>query len=567
MNKDIYKPGPRLKLSIAGVVMEGLISGLNFLVLLKVLDLIFLKSISFSDILKATYILAIIFVLRLFLYSISYTQSQIGGASVSRGLRVALGDKLRKIPLGLFTKQRTGFYINAATSEVADYEQILTHKLADIVKYVVLTSVLSLYCLSLNIYVGIIMIISLLLIIPTNLLSKRQVAIHGKRKNLAREENVSAITEYLTGSQCLRSYGLVGKKNESLTKSMKAYSDISYAYERAVIPIGVTYNFIVNVGVACGIVMSTMSYIKGSLMLSQVIILAMMMIFASKVFTTLFISLVSYRNLLISKGKTEKIFSEPEVTRHETEFNPNGYDISFKNVSFEYLENEPVLKDVSFTAKENTMTAIVGDSGSGKSTIFNLLSCYYEPENGTITVGGVDSKTVDCEKLLSVISIVDQNVFLFNDTVINNIRYANPNATDEQIKEACRLANCDDFIMHLENGYDTSIGENGNKLSGGERQRLSIARAIVRNSPIILLDEATASLDIENELLVKEAVKNLLKADKTVLMIAHTLPIIEEADKILVLDGGVIKESGTHEELIKLNGKYARMWKAEEMVK
>lgn len=182
-------------------------------------------------------------------------------------------------------------------------------------------------------------------------------------------------------------------------------------------------------------------------------------------------------------------------------------------------------------------------------------------------MGGQDILAVPSEQVLRLVSQVDQDVFLFNDTVRNNIRYARPDASDAEIETACRLANCDGFIQTMEKGYDTEIGENGNRLSGGERQRLSVARAILKDSPIILLDEATASLDIENELLVKQAVSHLLKADKTVVMIAHTLPIVKNADQILVLDGGRIVEQGRHEELAAGDGKYAAMWRASQKIK
>lgn len=567
MKNKVFQMGIKLKVSIAAVVLEGLLCGCNFLVLFQVLHLIFDGNVSFSDILKATGMLAVLFVLRLIIYMTAYTGSQIGGSDVSRSVRIAIGDKLKRIPLGLFTKNRTGFYINAATSEVADYEQILTHKVADITKYSILLLAVGIYTCTLYLPIGLIVLLSTILVIPAMALSIRQVHVYGRKKNRAREENVSAITEYLTGSQTLRSYGLVGKKNEAVTRAMKDYSDISYHYEKAILPIGFAFVYCSYIALALSVILSVRGWLLGILEPAVLILLIMLPLFAGKINLTLFIELTAYRNLLISKDKISGIFAEKEEQVQDLSFTPKSTEIEFSKVDFSYIEDEPVLKDASFTIPEHSLTAIVGDSGAGKSTIINLISRYYAPQNGRITIGGKDIARVPAEQVLSYISMVDQDVFLFNDTVRNNIRYARLDAADEEIESACRMANCDGFIRAMEQGYDTEIGENGSRLSGGERQRLSVARAILKDSPIILLDEATASLDIENELLVKQAVTNLLKADKTVVMIAHTLPIVKNADKILVLDQGHIAECGTHEELKEAGGKYADMWKASQALK
>lgn len=564
--KNIFKPSKKLVISIVGVVFEGFCTGLNFIVLFKLLDMIFAGSVDNVDILRTVKFLALIFAARMVLYTLSYTGSQTGGADVTKKIRIAIGDKLKRIPLGLFTKNRTGFYINAATSETADYEQILTHKMADIIKFAMLILVMGIYSFVLCRPVGIIVVATLVLLIPTFLFSIMQVKRYGVRKNLAREENVSAITEYLVGSQTLRSYNLAGTKNQSLTASMKNYSEISYQYEKAVLPIGFAYVFLCYVGIAKSLIIMAEKYGHGSLKAPAFIVLFMILIYVTKVELTLYISLVSYRNLLISKKKISGIFEEKEEVEKRGITPEADYGIVFENVGFSYVKDEKILDGASFKILPNCLTAIVGDSGSGKSTIFNLIARYYEPDEGIITVGGKNIGEMSTEEVLSRISMVDQDVFLFHDTIINNIRYARENATDEEIKEACRLANCHDFIMNLPDGYNTLVGENGNSLSGGERQRLSIARAILRNCPIVLLDEVTASLDIENELLVKKAIVNLLNVKRTVIMIAHTLSIVENADSILVLDQGKVTESGRHGELLAKNAKYAKMWNASKLI-
>ena len=567
MKSNVFRMGGKLKLSIAGVVLEGLLCGCNFLVLLQVLELIFGGRADFPAILRVTGALAVILALRLVLYAVAYTGSQIGGSDVSRRVRIAIGDKLKRIPLGLFTRNRSGFYINAATSEVADFEQILTHKAADIIKYSILLLAVGLYACTLYLPAGVAILISSLLLVPASVLSLRQVRSYGVRKNKAREENVSAITEYLTGSQTLRSYAMVGKKNEALIRSMKEYSDVSFHYEKAVLPIGFAFRYCSSLALAFCILFSVRAWLAGALSPAALVMLVMLPLFSAKVNMTEFIALTAYRNLKLSKDKIQGIFREEEEPEEAPGFAPAGTEIVFENVDFSYVDGEPVLEGASFTIPAGKLTAIVGDSGAGKSTVLNLIAKYYRPQGGRVTMGGQDIREVPAEQVLSYISLVDQDVFLFNDTVRGNIRYARPGATDREVEDACRLANCDGFIRAMEQGYDTEIGENGSRLSGGERQRLSVARAILKDSPIILLDEATASLDIENELLVKQAVSRLLRAGKTVVMIAHTLPIVKNADQILVLDGGRVAEAGVHDQLAAQGGKYAAMWEASRQLK
>ena len=240
------------------------------------------------------------------------------------------------------------------------------------------------------------------------------------------------------------------------------------------------------------------------------------------------------------------------------QYHTDGYDITFNHVGFSYEPGKPVLKDVSFTAKQGQVTALVGPSGGGKSTIANLAADFYNVDSGRILLGGTDTAPIDSTALMKDFSVVFQNVVLFNNTVMENIRVGRKNATDADVVAAAKAAHCHEFIERLPDGYQTVIGENGSTLSSGECQRLSIARALLKDAPIILLDEATASLDVDNETETQEAITRLVKG-KTVLIIAHRMRTVENADKIVVLDGGVVAESGTHEELMKKNGLYHKL--------
>ena len=562
-----YKPFQKNRnfyLGVGCTILEGLLSGCNFMILYLVMQMLLQKKFLLQPLLAITGLLAGIFLLRLLIYGFGYTQGQIGGAAVSKQIRLCLGDKIKKIPRSRFTQGQTGQYINTITSDVTNYEKILTHKVGDLAKNISLSLMLIVFVSTIWLPGGIIFLATDFLLIPAIWFSFRAVKKYGNRKNQISAENVSSIVEYVTGIQTFRAYGIGGTKNEAVTKAMKDFSDISYIYEANTIPPGSVLGALA--WCSCPVIMLAASnpLLSGSMDLVTYLMLCMMPLFLAKLETTIYVDLTSYKNLTISKRQIVKIFNESEECGTTEPFVSQNYDIGFQDIDFSYVPGEPVLEHISLHVPNQKLTAIVGDSGSGKSTILNLIAKYYEPTSGTIAIGDKSINQVAAERVLEQISMVDQDVFLFNDTIRENIRHARPDATDEEIEAACREANCDDFIRKMEKGYDTPTGENGNLLSGGERQRLSIARAILKNSPILLLDEATASLDIENELAVKQAIVNLLKAKKTVVMIAHTLSIVKNADQILVVSGGKIAESGTHEELLAKKGKYAAMWNAEQ---
>lgn len=563
---SVWKKNREFYVGVAGTVLEGLLSGSLFLLLYFVMRLLWDGQFDMNRVLVLTGMIALIFLLRILIYSYGYTKAQTGGARVSKSIRLFMGDHLRRIPLSHFTQAQTGDYINTITSDVNSYEKILTHKIGDIAKSVTLSFMLIVFVMSVYLPAGLVLLIADLLLIPGLWLSFRQVAKYGKEKNEICAENVSSIVEYVSGIQTFRAYGIGGLKNRTVISAMREFSRISFVYEAKVLPIGAGFGILSWLSCPAVIRTAYEPWAAGTLDTVSYLLVCMLPLFSAKLANSIFIDLTSYKNLMLSKKKIMAVMNEPEESGSMEPLQAASHEIAFDRVDFSYVPGEPVLKQASFTVPDRKLTAIVGDSGSGKSTILNLIAKYYEAAGGTISIGGRPIKQVAAERVLEQISMVDQEVFLFDDTVRENIRHARPEASDAEIEAACREANCDGFIRRMEKGYDTPIGENGSLLSGGERQRLSIARAILKNSPILLLDEATASLDIENELAVKQAIANLLKAKKTVVMIAHTLSIVKNADQILVVSDGGIAEAGTHEELLAKNGKYAAMWDAEQQL-
>ncbi len=549
---------------VALTILEGVLSGCSYLSIYIVLSGLAAGNLTAGTVGAVTAGLAFIFLVRLAVYGAGYTQVQIGGAAVSRGLRLFLGDKLKKIPLARFTQGQVGRYVNTMTSDVSSYEKILTHSSGNIIKNAVLSVMLVGFVCTVWLPAGLILLAAVALLIPDLWLSFRVVRVYGTAKHRVSAETVSSIVEYIDGIQMFRAYNMGGVKNRTTTQAMEEFSQVCYQYEAKGIPIGFGYNILSWGSVPLIMVLAAGPWAVGTLSGVDYLMVSMLPILLTKLTASIAIDLFEWKHLMVSKANIQQIIREPEEMGDEALFAPERHDIAFQDVSFSYVPGEPVLGGVSFTAPDGKLTAIVGDSGSGKSTILNLIAKFYEPQAGTISIGGRPIGGVSAERVLAQLSMVDQQVFLFDDTVRENIRHARPTASDGEVEAACRAAGCDSFVRGLERGYDTEIGENGNLLSGGERQRLSIARAILKNSPILLLDEATASLDIENELAVKQAITHLLEEKRTVVMIAHTLSIVQQADQILVVDGGKIAESGTHEELLARGGKYAAMWRAEQ---
>ncbi|GAA6442913.1 hypothetical protein K170097C1_13040 [Hungatella effluvii] len=366
----------------------------------------------------------------------------------------------------------------------------------------------------------------------------------------------SQIQEYLEGIKIIKSCGLSGERFQTLNKALLAMKKTAIKVELASGILVQCASLILQASLGITIFIGTVLITGGQIELYPLLVLLM---FSTQIYGPI-LSILSQLTSLFHLGTVTKrmriLLTTPAMGGEEQDI--KDYDIELNQVTFAYGK-EDVVKNVSAKINTGSITALVGPSGSGKSTLAKLIARFWDVDKGTVTIGGKDLKQIEPEYLMRSMSFVFQDVTLFNDTVFNNIRIGNMNASDEQVVSAAKAAHCDEFIRRLPEGYDTILGENGSTLSGGERQRISIARALLKNAPIILLDEATASLDPENEVLIQQAIARLVEG-KTVIMIAHRLRTVVDADQILVLNEGELVEQGTHKELLEQKGLYSKLF-------
>lgn len=381
---------------------------------------------------------------------------------------------------------------------------------------------------------------------------------HAKAKLKASEE----VQEYIEGIKVIKSCNLDGEKFETLENALRTMKDLAIKFEFGTGIFITGAQVLLQAGVGLTVFVGTNLLVGGKI---ELVPMLMFLLIVTRIYGPILTELVLLPELLyhqIALGRMRKLF-EIQTMEGDAEKDISSYDISFENVDFSYNEGDDTIKNMDVEIPANGITALVGPSGSGKSTVSRLIARFWDVNKGRISIGGVDVRTLDPEHLMSYISFVFQDVVLFNDTVFSNIKIGNMDATEEEVIAAAKAACCEEFINRMPDGYNTILGENGSTLSGGERQRLSIARALLKNAPIVLLDEATASLDPENEALIQQAIGALIDG-KTVIVIAHRLRTVVEADVIIVLDDGKMVEQGTHEELIKKDGLYHRLFSIQQ---
>ena len=498
--------------------------------------------------------LAVMFVTQMWEYRATYTVVY----QESARKRIAIAERLRLLPLSFFGKRDLADLTSVIMKDCSDQERLFSHTMPQLFGMGASTLVFAVMMFAFDWRLAASALWPIPVALVALLLTARVQKSHTAKKNAASLSFVDGLQEYLECHREIRSLNKVSAFQGELDHCIDRFEREKIGAELAMGVAVCSAQGFLRLGIASVIVVGTMLLVAGRV---DFLVFFVYLLAVTRVYDPINVILQAIAELMdmsLSLGRMRAIENEPIQTGH-TSFEPQGYDVAFDDVGFAYADGEDVLDGVSFTAREGQVTALVGASGSGKSTAVKLASRFWDVSSGAVFVGGVDVSTVDPETLLSSFSEVFQDVVLFDDTVRENIRLGKKNATDEEVLAAAKAARCDEFVERLPNGYDTLIGENGGRLSGGERQRISIARALLKNAPIVLLDEATASLDVENETQVQAALSELLQG-KTVLVIAHRMRTVDNADKIVVLEGGRVVEQGSPAELReKPEGRYRRM--------
>jgi hypothetical protein len=473
----------------------------------------------------------------------------------SANIRIEIAEILKKLPLSFFSKHDVSDLSQTIMKDVSTIEHAISHAIPKVLGLIVYLFLIVIMLLIFNFKLALCILIPIILSIVCIFITKKS-QVNGNKKyyNVMREISED-FQESIELQQEIKSYNQIEKFSKKIINDINYSEKVHIKSELGmVLPISISTN-IQNLTLGATILFGTSIYLKGEASLLYLIGYIMC---ASKIIDAVNSLLSNFAELMYLDGNLQRIkeLRSTEIQSGE-EKKLKKFDIEFKNVEFGYGENK-VIDNISFIAKQGEVTAIVGPSGCGKTTVLRLMSRLYDYDKGKIIIDDNDIKEIDTESLFENISIVFQEVTLFNTSILENIRFGDKNATDEQVKEAARLANCEEFIEKLPEKYDTLIGENGSKLSGGERQRISIARAFLKNAPIILLDEISASLDVENEMKIQESLNKLIK-NKTVLVVSHRMKSIENVNKIIVMENGKIESQGSHMELIEKSKVYKTM--------
>ena len=543
-----------IKKSILAGFFHAVFNALEFGAIYYMLVNIFSKTLDYKSIFVCLGILVISLVGKIMTQKISQMAQTHAGYFMAAHKRIEIGEKIKRVPMGFFSSFSLGRLTTIATSSLSQAEMWVPMLLVLVLGGVLNTLVFVLGTLIFNVKVGLVAAAGVIVFFIVTLMMEKKSSANADKMTETQTRLTKEVLATLQGMQVIKSYNLGGENNRALRKSIKDTSRILLDLEKSVAPYTVIQRIVMGITTVAMVYVSLNLNLSGELPLAETIlmIMASFIIFEGLIGAGSNMAILrACENAIDSVGFID---SMPDMKEGSITEPIKNHNIVFKDVSFSY-DDRPILKNVSTEIKENTMTAIVGPSGSGKTTFCNLIARFWDVNSGEILIGGKNIKDYKIENLMNSISMVFQDVYLFEDTIENNIKFGKQNASHEEVVQVAKKARCHEFIEALPEGYNTLIGEGGASLSGGEKQRISIARAMLKDAGIIIFDEATANTDPENEDKLKEAIESLTK-NKTVIMIAHRLKTIRNADQILVLKDGEIVERGSHEELIKINGLY-----------
>ncbi|EGO62786.1 ABC transporter ATP-binding protein [Acetonema longum] len=554
LGKDIRRLWPPIGLMMLDALISMVFYGVLYLLILDLMNATF----SLHKLGLYTLVLLAAFLLRCAATATGYTMYHVLGSDIIKTMRLNLGNHLKNLYLGYFDKNSMGHLLGVMTHDVADFERVITHYMGDLIKAVFL----SVYLVAVAFWIDYRLALVQLTFILGGLLilwaASRVVTRLGIRKRRVIGQVVSRIVEYISGIRVFKAFNQTGSRFQRLEQSFRSFKRESIILEAGIAPFVMVFAILADLGFPLVMISGAGLLLEQTLTKELFVIFLIQSLALSNVLKAFSGQYHEFRYFELAARRLVDTYARPEIGFAAEALPPERYDIEFRDVSFAYEPGTPVLKNIRFVAKEGTTTALVGSSGSGKTTVTSLIARFWDVTSGRIFIGGRDIRDLNPDRLLAKISMVFQDVYLLNDTIYNNIKIGAPDAGREEVIRAAELAHCRQFIEKLPGGFDTLVGEGGSTLSGGEKQRLSIARAIIKNAPIVLLDEATASLDADNEHEIHRSLQQLTTG-KTVVVIAHRLNTIRDADQIIVLEEGGIAEKGSHRELLAGGGAYCRM--------
>lgn len=558
-NKNKRKFYFSIVLGVALAFLEALRIPASFVMIRGVLD----ENVTNSHIMASAGIMLFSIIVSIIVKNRSTMLQTEGGYETCANKRIEIAEHMRYLPMGYFNSNSLGYITSVTTNTMESMADVATRVVMMTTQGFLATLLIAIMMLFFDYRIGLIVLVGFGVYLMVNSVLQKKAGSMVHQKDAADSNLVDVILEYIQGMAEIKAYSIVGETNKKLSKAIEECQKMNFGLEVKCIPLMTVQNFITKMLGVLICIVSLYLYTNGRMELSicMMMLVCSFMLYASLDTAGNFSTLL--RHVEAGVDKANKILNLETMDVAGMDIQPKNYDIEFENVEFSY-EQRKIIDGVSLHLKEGTTTAIVGPSGGGKTTLCNLMARFWDVQKGSVKLGGVDVKKYSIDSLMKNFSFVFQRVYLFEDTIANNIRFGQPEASMEQVIDAAKKACCHDFILKLPNGYDTIIGEGGASLSGGEKQRISIARAIMKDAPIIILDEATANVDPENEKDLVKAIDALTK-EKTIIMIAHRLKTVRNADNILVVDQGKIVEQGKHEQLMKSDGIYKRFINTREL--